>query len=41
MRRRNVELIAAAHIAFPGLCYVRKQGPYERVPVNYDATPAR
>ncbi|KXU84744.1 MBL fold metallo-hydrolase [Caballeronia megalochromosomata] len=34
------DLIAAAHIAFPGLGHVRKAGArYEWVPVNYEADP--
>ncbi len=36
------DLVAAAHIAFPGLGHIRKDGTtYQWVPVNYDASPAR
>lgn len=32
--------VGAAHIAFPGLGHWRKDGErYDRVPVNYNATP--
>jgi len=34
-------LIGAAHIAFPGLGHVRKNGAgYDWIPINYDAAPA-
>jgi glyoxylase-like metal-dependent hydrolase (beta-lactamase superfamily II) len=36
------DLVAAAHIAFPGLGHIRKDGAtYQWVPVNYDASPGR
>ncbi|CAD6532841.1 MBL fold metallo-hydrolase [Paraburkholderia sabiae] len=36
------DLVAAAHIAFPGLGHIRKDGAtYQWVPVNYDAAPRR
>ncbi|CAG9261520.1 MBL fold metallo-hydrolase [Paraburkholderia caribensis] len=36
------DLVAAAHIAFPGLGHIRKDGAtYQWVPVNYDAAPGR
>ncbi|MCA8381900.1 MBL fold metallo-hydrolase [Burkholderia cenocepacia] len=35
-------LVGAAHIAFPGLGHLRRDGAqYDWVPVNYDATPVR
>ncbi|MGK8198215.1 MBL fold metallo-hydrolase [Burkholderia cepacia] len=35
-------LVGAAHIAFPGLGHLRRDGDqYDWVPVNYDATPLR
>jgi len=34
-------LVAAAHIAFPGLGHIRRhQGQYEWLPINYDGAPA-
>ena len=39
---RNVDLIGAAHISFPGLGHiVARGGRFDWVPVNYDATPAQ
>jgi len=35
-------LVGAAHIAFPGLGHLRKDGErYDWVPVNYDETPLK
>ncbi|BAX63611.1 beta-lactamase [Burkholderia stabilis] len=35
-------LAGAAHIAFPGLGHLRRDGEqYDWVPVNYDTTPLR
>jgi hypothetical protein len=35
-------LIGAAHIAFPGLGHIRKNGnTYDWVPVNYEAAPGQ
>lgn len=34
-------LVGAAHIAFPGLGHIRRNGTtYDWVPVNYEAAPA-
>ncbi|WP_241018223.1 MBL fold metallo-hydrolase [Paraburkholderia sp. Tr-20389] len=36
------DLVAAAHVAFPGVGHIRKDGAtYQWVPVNYDAAPRR